>query len=64
MGDNATMTDRPTNPQPHHSDTGLENLESADPADAPQIAEDLAERLADELDGTGVPRRPEPQEPS
>jgi hypothetical protein len=58
------MTDRPTDPQPGGADTGLENLEAADPQDAPQIAEDLAEQLADELDRTSVPRPPEPQESS
>ena len=57
------MTDRSTDPQPHDADADLENLEAADPQDAPQIAEDLAERLADELDRTAVPRPSEPQEP-
>lgn len=48
MGDNAPMTDRSTDPEALETD--LVDLDSADPADAPQIAEDVADRLAEELD--------------
>lgn len=50
------MTDRSTDSDNAETDTDLVNLEAADPADAPQIAEDLADRLARELEGTkGTP---------
>jgi hypothetical protein len=51
MGDNAPMTDRPMEPADREADKDLEHLDTADPADAPQIAEDLADRLAGELEG-------------
>ena len=47
------MTDR-TDQTDHHDETEvLDELETADPSDAPEIAEELADRLAAELDGTG-----------
>jgi hypothetical protein len=38
-------------PADREADTDLEHLDTADPADAPLIAEDLADRLAGELEG-------------
>ncbi|MEN8238591.1 MAG: hypothetical protein ABFR53_05240 [Actinomycetota bacterium] len=46
------MTDKPTDPEIHDTDADLEKLEAADPADAPEVAEDLADRLTRELDAT------------
>lgn len=46
------MTDRTENPEAHGDDPRLRRLDDADPADAPKVAEDLADRLARELDGT------------
>jgi hypothetical protein len=62
IGDNAHMTDRPTDPEAH--DTDLQTLQDADPADAPRIAENLADRLARELDGTTSTPEPVPEDPS
>ena len=62
IGDNAHMTDRPMNPEAHDND--LQTLQDADPADAPRIAEDLADRLANELDGTTDTPEPVPEDPS
>jgi hypothetical protein len=56
------MTDRPIDPQAR--DTDLQALRDADPADAPGIAEDLADRLASELDGTTSTPEPVPEDPS
>jgi len=56
------MTDRPIDPEAH--DTDLQTLQDADPADAPRIAEDLADRLARELDGTATTPKPVPEDPS
>lgn len=52
MGDNAHMTDRPTASETHDLDADVRELDATDPADAPQMAEDLADRLAKELDGS------------
>lgn len=50
------MMDRSTDSENPETDIDLAKLEAADPADAPRIAEDLAERLARELEGTsGAP---------
>ena len=62
IGDNAHMTDRPIDPEAH--DTDLQTLQDADPADAPGIAEDLADRLASELDGTTSTPDPAQEVPS
>jgi len=62
IGDNAHMTDRPIDPEAR--DTDLQALRAADPADAPGIAEDLADRLASELDGTTSTPEPVPEDPS
>jgi hypothetical protein len=56
------MTDRPTDPEAH--DTDLQTLQDADPADAPRIAENLADRLARELDGTTSTPEPVTEDPS
>jgi hypothetical protein len=64
MGDNEAMTERSTEPQGQNDDSDLEALEITDPADAPQIAEDLADRLAQELDSTNISRPSDPQDPS
>lgn len=64
MGDNAAMTDRSNDPDTHDTDMDLQDLESADPADAPAAAEDLADRLARELDTTVGTRPLGPQDPS
>ncbi|MCL1588608.1 MAG: hypothetical protein M3092_09325 [Actinomycetia bacterium] len=56
------MTDRPIDPEAR--DTDLQSLHDADPADAPGIAEDLADRLAGELDGTTSTPEPVPEDPS
>lgn len=51
------MTDRPTD-DAHNTEMDLEQLEVADPAEAPKIAENLADRLSHELDeATGVQQR-------
>lgn len=63
MGDNAHMTDTPISPEAH-DDTDLQKLHDADPADAPGIAEDLADRLARELDRTTATPEPVPEDPS
>lgn len=60
--DNAHMTDRPIDPEAR--DTELQALQDADPADAPGIAEGLADRLASELDGTTPTPGPVPEDPS
>jgi hypothetical protein len=64
MGDNGHMTDARKEQDPSKLDTSLGDLEAADPADAPGIAEELAERLARDLDGTGVQRSSGPEDPS
>jgi hypothetical protein len=56
MGDNESMTQRPTEPERNEGEDDLDLLASSDPADAPQIAEDLADRLARELEGTSGPQ--------
>jgi hypothetical protein len=59
------MTDTSTNPDTPDTDKDLRNLEAADPADAPQIAENLADRLARELDGPAAGSPPSgPQDSS
>ncbi len=58
------MTDRTDHTDAHDTGTDLEDLAAADPADAPEIAEVLADRLAGELDDTTTPRPPEPGERS
>jgi hypothetical protein len=58
MRDNASMIDRVNSPEEDESKRRLEELEAADPADAPNIAEELANRLARDLEeptGTGDP---------
>jgi hypothetical protein len=50
------MTQRPTEPERSESEDDLDLLASSDPADAPQMAEDLADRLARELEGTSGPQ--------
>jgi hypothetical protein len=57
------MTDRPTDPDAH-DDADLQKLHDADPAEAPRIAEDLADRLARDLDGTTSTPEPVPEDPS
>jgi hypothetical protein len=56
------MTDTPIDPAAQ-DDTDLQKLHDADPADAPEIAEDLADRLARELDGTTTTPQPVPEDP-
>ncbi|NHZ70607.1 MAG: hypothetical protein GWP18_03090 [Proteobacteria bacterium] len=51
------MTDHTTEPHSTSSDELTEQLSSADPADAPDIAEQLADKLSDDLAGTGTPPR-------
>jgi hypothetical protein len=55
------MTDRPKDPQNTETEAELVNLETADPADAPQIAEDLADQLAHELERTSRSHTSEPE---
>lgn len=64
MGDNAPMTNRPTDADSRALDADLPELEAADPADAPQIAEDLADRLTKELDGSSPADTPGRRDPS
>jgi len=58
------MTDRATEPQAHEPDPDLVNLQDADPAEAAQIAEDLADRLGQDLEGTTRTRPASAQDPS
>ena len=52
MRDNGGMNDHETTDQGSDADELVEQLSTAKPQDAPEIAEQLADRLARELDAT------------
>lgn len=52
IGDSEDMTEHHTPDEPTSSDELLEELQSADPAEAPDVAESLANSLADDLTDT------------
>ncbi len=51
------MTDHTTEPHSTSNDELTKRLSSADPADAPDIAEQLADKLSDDLAATSTPPR-------
>ncbi len=52
MSDNDAMNDHTDSDRPYSAAALAEQLATIDPADAPPIAEELAGRLAAELDST------------
>ena len=64
MSDNGDMND-PIDPgTPVTAAELVDQLASVDPADAPEIAEELAARLAAELDSTDGRSATDPEQPS
>ncbi|VAW07185.1 hypothetical protein MNBD_ACTINO01-2281 [hydrothermal vent metagenome] len=64
MNDNDAMNDHIDPDRPDSAAALVEQLASIDPADAPPIAEELAGRLAAELDSTDGRSGGDPEQPS